>query len=153
MMKYSSCFQRILTSSAYRYQSVSLAPERGHWINLRRTPRRNPAGQQGNENQQERNARKRQRIGRAHAEQQGFYPPRQRECRPQPDYDAEQNQLSPLCDDQHEHITAFRAERQPDANLMCPLRDAATDHAVNADGGQRQRDSAEYAQQDQIEAL
>src|SRR5262245_32396368 len=67
----------------------SLAPERDYRINLRRSSRRDVAGQQRREREQYRNDDKGRRVARANAEEQALHRPASRQRRQQPDRQTE----------------------------------------------------------------
>src|SRR6478609_8411778 len=48
-------------------------------------------------------------------------------------------------------MASFGAQRDADANFMSALRDAISNHAINSDGGQHQRERRKYAEQGHIE--
>ena len=49
------------------------------------------------------------------------------------------------------NVGALRAERDPDSHFMSALGDRVSDHAVNSDRGQDQRESGKRAEQKHVE--
>ena len=83
--------------------------------------------------------------------------PAQQACRDeredQPERAAGDHQSEAARDEQPHDARPVGAERHADADLLRPLRDAVADHAVEADGGQRQRQHPEGGQDEGGEPL
>ena len=91
------------------------------------------------------------RIPRADSEEQAVQQTGGGERTDQSDRDADRDQHHRLADDEPEDGRLRRAERDADADLVGPLRDRVGHHAVNADGGEKERGPGEDGKKQGVE--
>ena len=116
-------------------------------IDARGAARRQVAGGERDQHQQQRRAGEADAVGRADADQQALEQPREREGAGQADADPGQRHPEPLLQDQRDDVAARGAEGHAHADLRRPLRGERGDDAVEADRREDQRERAERGQQ------
>ena len=98
-------------------------PQRNHRVHLRRAPRRHKTSSQSHSYQQHRYSGKSDRISGADSEQQARHHAGQRKRRCQTGAQTGKRQGHSLSRYQADDVTPLRSERNPNAYLVCALRD------------------------------
>ena len=89
----------------------------------------------------------RQRIPELHAIQLGREQLAGAHCQRQAEREADEYPTEGAMQHHPDDLPAIGAERHPDADLVRALRDAVGRHAIEADGGEHQRDDAEQSRE------
>src|SRR5262247_169844 len=110
-------------------QSESFAPERHHRVNFGRSPSREPAREQRDADQQQRDRAECQRVNSAHPVEQVRKEARQSKGGGQADSHADQSQQQSFADHQLQHISSPSAQRHANADFTRPPGDRISDQS------------------------
>src|SRR5262245_62236927 len=130
-----------------RNGSQSLASQSDQRINFRRSPRRNPAGQQRDSNHKSRRHAKRQRIELADVYQRNGQQTGNRCAAGQANENPDCNKLAALPQEECDDITTLRAQGHTNADFAGTLADDERHHAVESYRRKRQRQQPQRAGQ------
>src|SRR5919112_5189161 len=137
--------------SSFIIPRSSLVPQRLHRVYLRRPPRGQVAGEEGDQKEEEREGR----VGRGVCGRDAVdYPREQTRERKRPRGPRRQSRArerEPLPHDEAEYVAPARAEGHTDAYLVSALTDRVGDEAVDSDGRERERHEREDAEQRRLE--
>ncbi len=123
----------------------SLVAQRDHRVHANRAPRGNEAREERHGAKQYRHARKGQRIGAGHTQQQAAQKASQcKRCR-QAQSNAGQSQPQSMPEHQPQNVLLAGAQNHADADFMCPLSRGVGRDAVNSHRGENQSEQPECA--------
>src|SRR5215212_7067201 len=117
----------------------SLVPESYHRVYLRRAPRRQVAGEERGDGEDERDAAEDQRVCGRDAVEDARHHARHGQRAREPEPEPEDREHEPLREDEPQDVFRLRAEREPDSYLVTALRDGVRHHRVEPDGREQQR--------------
>ena len=132
--------------------STLLVSEGDDRIDVGGASRRQIAGDDGDQRQEQRDTAEAQRIGRRDVVEQRSNDARDAERADQSDHHADGRERHALANDQPEHVGLLRAERDAHAHLLRALRHRERQHAVDADTGEEQGRGAEDAEHESEQA-
>ena len=115
-------------------------------IDASRASRGDVARGQSNQRQKQRNGGERKRVCSADTVEQCGHEPSDDERSHDSEADAEKRESRPLAKDEAEDVAAIRAKGHADAEFLGALRDAVSDHAVDADAREHQSKCGKYSE-------
>src|SRR6185312_8937595 len=110
---------------------ASLASQGCHWVYPNSPARRNVAGSERHQYEQQRDAGECVGISRTYVEQQSLHHTGQGKRAADANSHSRQNQTEALSDDKPQNITFPRAQCTPDTHFMSPLHHRVCDDSVN----------------------
>jgi hypothetical protein len=133
--------------------SELLFAQRLHRVDFGGSRGREPHREQHHSGKDERRRDKRRRIPRLDTKQEAGNETREAQGRGEAEDHSGDGQPHAMPDDELANGSAIRSQGHADAHFLLALRDGVRHDAVDADSGQSQRDEAEDAKQQHVEAL